>query len=561
MPEALADIEGRLDRLVTRLRGGGTKEAKALLVDARRLLTVVRNWQTIAPTDDARVEMAARVEQLSRSVDVLALPEAPPQPSPAPERPVQRSPVPAERSPAVERPVQRSPAVERPVERAAPRSPVPVERAAPRSPVPAERAAPRSPAPERARGDDAVLARSAPLDGEETTRAAPIDARARADEERAVARSVDAGATPGPVRARTLPDLDISNIAQLVDDGPGVLDDHLASDWTPAGRGRGRPGSDPVRARPASEPPPRARPPSHPPNGRHRGDADIPALDVADRSGSDRPTRANRPSRFLPDPESDTDGAGPVYPVASDEAQPPPRNTMTARASAPPPRARGDKSLIAVHPLPPPEVIDPRLVLLTDPFSPRADAYRALRRKLTGPGAPKTIAVTSAKPEEGKTSCAANLALALRETSNERILLVEANLKAPGLAKLFGFEPPVCFARQMAKNRDSTRASWTVAEQFEPLHVLAVDPSSKTSPMLDPVAFANAMEQLVEAGYDHIIVDTPPALGGADVNIIADAVDGIVVVAWIKKSKKSLVKQAVDQLKPATILGVVTLEG
>ena len=113
----------------------------------------------------------------------------------------------------------------------------------------------------------------------------------------------------------------------------------------------------------------------------------------------------------------------------------------------------------------------------------------------------------------------------------------------------------------MAKNRDSTRASWTVAEQFEPLHVLAVDPSSKTSPMLDPVAFANAMEQLVEAGYDHIIVDTPPALGGSDVNIIADAVDGIVVVAWIKKSKKSLVKQAVDQLKPATILGVVTLEG
>jgi Mrp family chromosome partitioning ATPase len=550
--EAPADIERRLDRLVTRLRGGSTKEAKALLVDARRLLTVVRNWQTIAPTDDALTEMVARVEQLARSVEVLALPEASPQPSPAPERPAQRSPVPAERPAAVERPVQRSPAVERPVQR-----PPAAERPAQRPPAaerPVERAAPRSPLPAERPG------------GEETTRAAPIDARARADEERAVARSVDVSATPGPVRARTLPDLDISNIAQLVDDGPGVLDDHLASDWAPAGRGRGapdglprRPGSDPVRGRPASEPPPRARPPSHPPNGRHRGDADIPALD--DRSGSDRPTRANRPSRFLSDPESDTDGAGPVYPVGSDEPQPAPRNTMTARASAPPPRARGDKSLIAVHPLPPPEVIDPRLVLLTDPFSPRADAYRALRRKLTGPSAPKTIAVTSAKPEEGKTSCAANLALALRETSNERILLVEANLKAPGLAKLFGFEPPVCFAKQMAKNRDSTRASWTVVEQFEPLHVLAVDPSSKTSPMLDPVAFANAMEQLVEAGYDHIIVDTPPALGGSDVNIIADAVDGIVVVAWIRKSKKSLVKQAVDQLKPATILGVVTLEG
>ena len=100
-----------------------------------------------------------------------------------------------------------------------------------------------------------------------------------------------------------------------------------------------------------------------------------------------------------------------------------------------------------------------------------------------------------------------------------------------------------------------------VAEQFEPLHVLAVDPASKTSPLLDAVAFANALEQLVDAGYDHIIVDTPPALGGSDVNLVADAVDGVVGVAWVKKSKKSLVKQAIEQLKPATILGVVTLEG
>ena len=100
-----------------------------------------------------------------------------------------------------------------------------------------------------------------------------------------------------------------------------------------------------------------------------------------------------------------------------------------------------------------------------------------------------------------------------------------------------------------------------MVERFAPLHVLAVDPTSKTSPRLDAVSISNALEQLVLAGYDHIIVDTPPALGGSDVNLIADAVDGIVVVAWIKKSKKSLVKKAIDQLRPATILGVVTLEG
>jgi Mrp family chromosome partitioning ATPase len=216
---------------------------------------------------------------------------------------------------------------------------------------------------------------------------------------------------------------------------------------------------------------------------------------------------------------------------------------------------------IAVRPLAVPELLDDRLVLLNDPYSMRADAYRALRRQLSASGAPRAIAVTSALSREGKTTCAVNLALAFREASQDDVLLVEANPKAPALARLFAFEPPICFATQMARNRNRLRASWTVAEPLERLHVLAVDPATERSPLLDPVAFANALEQLVEAGYDHIIVDTPPALGGSNAGLVADAVDGVVVVAWMKKSKKAMVKQAVEQLKPATILGVVALEG
>lgn len=362
-----------------------------------------------------------------------------------------------------------------------------------------------------------------------------------------------------PARFRTLPDLDIRGVPQLVGEGA---------------QGRARPlgsgiafetdaGLRPVaRGRAAPEP---ARPSPEPAgNGGRRPEPD--PTDRSDRS------RAVRPSRILADQEDGDDGsAGPVYGAGSahaatpvDEDSPPGRQSPKPQArssSAPPALKRSEKTSIAVRPLPAPEVLDKRLVLLTEPYSERADAYRSLRRKLSGPGSPKTIAITSAQPEEGKTSCAANLALAFRETSSERVLLVEANLRTPGLAKIFGFETPACFAKQMARNRDASRATWTVVEQFEPLHVLAVDPASRTSPMLDPVAFANALEKLVEAGYDHIIVDTPAALGGSDVNLVADAVDGIVVVAWIKKSKRSLIKKAIDQLKPATILGVVTLEG
>jgi len=586
-----ADLEATLDRILGRLtKPGAPREAKAIALDARRLRTHVSNWRSIAPTEEALKEMSLRVEQLVHSADAAMPPEeapAPaqraPQPSPPPvvalRSPGSSAPPVASPSPARPRVVQeevRRGAIAEPFARRppqAPSEPAPARSAPPREesePPPPKPAAPPRAATDWDEPPSLVIPTKTLLGSiDEPTRAAPIATLVQAGEERAAARgaadraraasATAARAASGlrppaaaagaldPERPRTLPDLDISGLAQLLEDSPpGGFDDTLDTPRPTVARNT-RVDFDPIGRRPSSEPPPRPRPSPTPANGKRR----------AESATVDPNKITGRLSRILVDSDNESDVRGaPVVPNGDDAGR-----TSMRPSSSPPNASRSDKTLIAVRPLPAPETHDKRLVMLTEPFSPRADAYRALRRKLSGPGAPRTIAVTSALPDEGKTSCAVNLALAFRETSSERVLLLEANLKSPGLAKLFGFEPPVCFARQMAKNRDTPRASWTVAEQFEPLHVLAVDPSSKTSPLLDPVAFANALEQLVEAGYDHIIVDTPPALGGSDVNLIADAVDGIVVVAWIKKSKRSLVKKAIEQLKPATILGVVTLEG
>ncbi len=526
------DLEGTLDRVIGRLsKPGAPREAKALLVDARRLLGVVQKWKTIAPTDAARDQMSERIESLLEVASAIAPPE--PEPARRASPPEQRAPRAPQRAPGDIHEEVRPGAISDPFLR---------------------RNAARlrdEPPPSLTLEPPVVPARTAP----------PLAADAQTSRERAAARDVQPsnGSPPAdppkhpmdPTRGRTLPDLDISGVAELFEEPPGFLrDETLETRRPPAGRSP-RADIEGLRGRPDREPAPRVRPSSTPPQGRRRADA--PGAD--DRTGSPEWTgRTTRHSQLIDDPETND---GVIYSGGDEPGRPTPR--PVGRAS-PPPGAR-DKTSIAVRPLPAPEVLDKRLIMLNDPYSKRAEAYRTLRRKLAGPGAPRTIAVTSAQAGEGKTTCAVNLALAFRETSNEKVLLIEANLRSPSLAALFGFEPPVCFARQMAKHRDSARASWTVAEQFEPLHVLAVDPASKTSPLLDAVAFANALEQLVEAGYDHIIVDTPPALGGSDVNLVADAVDGVVVVAWVKKSKKSLVKQAIEQLKPATILGVVTLEG
>src|SRR5262249_3294469 len=130
-----------------------------------------------------------------------------------------------------------------------------------------------------------------------------------------------------------------------------------------------------------------------------------------------RPGHATPPPDRGPTTERMFRPATPVDPVApSAGTGPPPAATTTALAVRPwePPRP--------VAP-PPPEQLDRRLILVTEPHSPRAASFRLLRDSLVAKSMPRVVAVTSAAPKEGKTTCAANLALALAEQPGTRVLL------------------------------------------------------------------------------------------------------------------------------------------
>ncbi|XXX78561.1 CpsD/CapB family tyrosine-protein kinase [Sorangium sp. So ce134] len=254
----------------------------------------------------------------------------------------------------------------------------------------------------------------------------------------------------------------------------------------------------------------------------------------------------------------------------------------------------GGPGEITVRPLPMPDAVDPNIVMIHAPYSPQADAYRTLRRKLPS-GSGTTVAVTSAGPGEGKTSCAINLALALRETVRGKILLVEANIRKPGIAKALRFDPPSCFTEQLQRHATDRFAPWVVVDQAAPapavtagdegvessdrnaapvggrspdprlslqtpVHILAVDPRTERPPILDAVAFSSAIESLKRAGYSYIVIDTPPVLGSMDMNVIGDSVDGVVLTSLVKKSTRKAIRQAIEQLRPAPILGVVLLD-
>jgi protein-tyrosine kinase len=209
----------------------------------------------------------------------------------------------------------------------------------------------------------------------------------------------------------------------------------------------------------------------------------------------------------------------------------------------------------------PDETLDPRLVLVSDADGPRAANFRVLRHHLLEAGRAQVVVVSSPRAGDGKTTTAINLALALAECGRAKVLLVEAHLRRPQLASVFRFVPPWCFAEQLEAHRHQPMLPWSMVDIPQLwLHVAAVNPRIEQRQLLDAPAFAIAMERLRLGGYDHIVIDAPPALGSADVNLIQDAADGVVLALKARTSTARDLRSTIDQLTPARVLGSVLLE-
>lgn len=209
----------------------------------------------------------------------------------------------------------------------------------------------------------------------------------------------------------------------------------------------------------------------------------------------------------------------------------------------------------------PDEPPDPRLALVADPDSERSAAFRVLRHHLMQVGKPQCVVVSSPGPGEAKTTTAVNLALALAECGRAKVLLVETNLRRPQLSAIFRFTPPWCFAEQLAAHRHQPMMPWSLIEIPQLwLHVGAINPQIQKTQLLDGPAFAIAMERLRLGGYDHIVIDGPPVLGSADVNLMADAADAVVFAVRAQKSTTRALRRAMEQLGDHKIAGTVLVQ-
>jgi Mrp family chromosome partitioning ATPase len=169
------------------------------------------------------------------------------------------------------------------------------------------------------------------------------------------------------------------------------------------------------------------------------------------------------------------------------------------------------------------------------------------------------FAVTSARDGDGKSTLAAQLALALSESQRARVLLMEASMHRPSLSRILGFQVPAGqgFSVQLANRMSGVRAPWTVLALGPALHAIVESEAEPGFPQtLHSTHFRTAVDRLGRL-YDWVVVDAPSVLGSGDANVVEEAVDGVIVAVRSGVSKGADLRTAMKQLGVRKALGVV----
>jgi Mrp family chromosome partitioning ATPase len=219
---------------------------------------------------------------------------------------------------------------------------------------------------------------------------------------------------------------------------------------------------------------------------------------------------------------------------------------------------RNPKPTIALEHADLPGSLDARLVMLSEPTSEQARSYRALRHRLLANPDVRVVAITSARPGEGKTTCAVNLGLALAEDTMMRVLIVDANLRRPALGGVFGFSPSESLMERVTRVMELYPPYPVTSIGGTRVHVAAL-PNGPSQFRLERSLLSAALAELRNA-YDYIVIDTAAVLESADADVVGECSDAAIIAVRHGASRKADVRRAVNQLAPATVLGTVLVD-
>ena len=207
------------------------------------------------------------------------------------------------------------------------------------------------------------------------------------------------------------------------------------------------------------------------------------------------------------------------------------------------------------------EGLDEHLVSLVTPAAFEAEQYRALRHiveQLHNTANLRVFAVSSPGTGDGKTITAANLAGALAQAPDARVLLIDGDLRRPSVGPLFGIDE--------TDGRDLVTAIMDpsiplsqITRLRPPFNLLVVCAGhAPPSPygLLKSARFGELLEE-ARRHYDYVVIDTPPLTSIQDCRLIGQWVDGFLLVVAAHRTPRRLLEEALTTLDQAKVLGIV----
>jgi len=205
------------------------------------------------------------------------------------------------------------------------------------------------------------------------------------------------------------------------------------------------------------------------------------------------------------------------------------------------------------------ELISSRLVTHFVPRSPVAEAYRTVRTNLSfsrPDNPPRTILVTSAVPQEGKTTTTANLAITLAQMGG-KTLIVDSDLRRPAIRKVFNLE-----AKEGLTDYLIGKGALDALIRTTDIPNLYILPAGQIPPNPSEVLGSQRMKELVaelSRRFEMVFFDSPPVVAVTDAAVLSRYTDGVVLVVQSGATDREAVARAKTLLGnvQANLLGLV----
>jgi succinoglycan biosynthesis transport protein ExoP len=192
----------------------------------------------------------------------------------------------------------------------------------------------------------------------------------------------------------------------------------------------------------------------------------------------------------------------------------------------------------------------PRDALL-DRKSDLVDAYLAVQTNLgftTEHGVPRSFAVTSTRPAEGKSTTALALATMLAR-AQRRVILVDGDMRSPSVHQLGGVDHDRGLSNFLAGDDRIETLTFPMTDLgFTAMSAGPIPPNA--AELLTGNRLSLLLQRLLEH-YDHVVIDSPPVMGLADAPLIASRVEGVIYTVESHGIRSSLVRTALGRLASA----------